>query len=156
MTSRNAESASSEPRGFELIPERYDYGNDSLTQVEHSDEKELQDLFMGHRVVEVKADHLLLDDGTVLRVIPNEGCGGCNSGWYELETLNRVDNIITKVEFDYQPTDDYDNVATDENEEGFYRIFVLAGDERINLLSVKGDDGNGYYGTGFHLVVRRG
>jgi hypothetical protein len=142
------------PEGFQPITEDYTWDGDDhpdLTRVEHSQQKELEELLMGHKVDRVSDDHLLLDDGTVLRVIGNEGCGGCSSGWYELKTLNRVDNIITKVEFDYQPHEEYD----DERDEGFYRIFVLAGDERINLLSVDGSDGNGYYGTGFDLIVRK-
>ena len=72
-----------------------------------------------------------------------------------MDELNRVDNVITRVEFDYQPTGDERYVGQAEPEDGFYRIFVLAGDERVNLLSVTGDDGSGYYGTGFELVVRR-
>jgi hypothetical protein len=34
-----------------------------------------------------------------------------------------------------------------------YRLFVYAANDRINVLSVEGDDGNGYYGTGFTLTV---
>ena len=36
-----------------------------------------------------------------------------------------------------------------------YSIFVLAEDNRIKVLQVDGDDGNGYYGTGYRILVRQ-
>jgi len=113
--------------------------------LKESDESDIRELLMGRRVlkVDVKPDgwggKLTLDDGREVEVVPNMGCGGCMNGNYYITSLERVDNIITRVDFE---------------EEGIeaYRIFVLAGDERINLLSVEGDD-NGYYGTGYELVV---
>lgn len=135
------------------IEQSYSYYNrdTTLQYLEHSNESEIKDLFLGRKVVAVDDDHLELDDGTVIRVLPNGGCS-CGAGDYALESLSRVDNIITKVEFDYQPTGDYGDYT---EEDGFYRIYVYADNERINLLSVSGDDGNGYYGTGFELLVRR-
>lgn len=35
-----------------------------------------------------------------------------------------------------------------------YRIFVLAQDQRFELAAFDGDDGNGYYGTGFWFTVK--
>ena len=49
--------------------------------------------------------------------------------------------------YEYQP--DYNKTAFT------YRIFVLAEDTRIKLLEVSGDDGNGYYGTGYWIEVLR-
>lgn len=39
-------------------------------------------------------------------------------------------------------------------EQTVYKIFVIACEERINILSVAGDDGNGYYGTGYEIYVK--
>ena len=56
-----------------------------------------------HKVVSVKAFNdqnaeLVLDNGTILEVRGNEGCGGCENGWYYLTTINKCDNAITNVE----------------------------------------------------------
>ena len=106
-------------------------------------------LLLGHAVSKVAADHLLLDDGTLLRLVGNDGGCACSAGCYDLTALNGVENIITAVEFEDEPDDDglsYDS--------GVYRIFVFAGNERINLATFEGSDGNGYYGTGYHVMVR--
>ncbi len=126
---------------------------DDVVELGYSSKTEIESLLLGRSVVEVDDDHLRLDDGTVIKVVPNQGGCGCTAGDYDLESLNRVDNIITKVEFDYKPAGD-DFSTVDDPDNGFYRIFVFAGDERVNLLSVTGSDGNGYYGTGFDLYVQ--
>ena len=80
-------------------------------------------------------------------MLPNEGCGGCSSGWYSITELNECDNVITNVEFECEDIDDeYDDTS--------YRIFVYAEDKRIKILQVDGTDGNGYYGTGYSIRVR--
>lgn len=38
-------------------------------------------------------------------------------------------------------------------DEKSYKIFVFCEDTRINLLQVDGDDGNGYYGSGYTIKV---
>jgi hypothetical protein len=118
------------------------------TQTYNEDsEQEITALLMGHSVT-VAGDALLrLDDGTELEIIPNEGGCACSAGDYELTALNGIDNIITRVELDV--------VNPDEDQETSYRIFVYAGDERVNLISVDGSDGNGYYGTGYEIRVKR-
>ena len=35
-----------------------------------------------------------------------------------------------------------------------YRVFVLAQDERFELATFDGDDGSGYYGSGFWFTVK--
>lgn len=133
-----------------------------MSRVEHSDEDTIREMLMGHRVVSVEqfADpvevdgayspaegKLTLDDGRELFVVPNIGGCSCAAGDYTLAGLERVDNIITRVDFATEEDDgEYESDTT-------YRIFVLAGHEQINLLSVQGNDGNGYYGTGYELVV---
>jgi len=38
-------------------------------------------------------------------------------------------------------------------EERTYRIYVFADADEVNAVQIDGDDGNGYYGTGYELVV---
>lgn len=95
--------------------------------------------------------YLILDDGTQVFINANEGCGGCSNGWYQLKTLSTVDNIITGVRL----RDDAvgDNSPYSYSEEHSYKIFVYADNQEINLIQIDGDDGNGYYGTGYEITV---
>ena len=116
----------------------------------YNDEKEIVDLLMFRKIVEVKnEDTLVLDNGVELEVIPNEGCGGCTSGGYGISELNMCDNAITNVEFqevEYESRDSWQDYS--------YRIFVIADNKRIKILQVDGTDGNGYYGTGYSINVK--
>lgn len=107
----------------------------------------IKEQLLFHKVVSVKASlneqnaELTLDNGTILEVYGNEGCGGCENGWYYLTALNKCDNAIT-------------NVEVVENEcETVFSIFVYADDTRINLLTYEGED-NGYYGVGYYLQAK--
>jgi hypothetical protein len=89
-----------------------------------------------------------LDDGRVLKLAGNE-CA-CSAGEYNLTQLNDMPiNGIMDVAVEV------DDAGVDEDGEGpqTYRLFVLAQDERIELATFDGDDGNGYYGTGFWFTV---
>ena len=111
------------------------------------DQKTIKDLLIGHSVKKVKDNVLELDNGTQLEFEGNDGCV-CGAGDYDITELNGCDNVITNVEFT-------DNV--DENGWGgehCYRIFVYAENKQIKLLQCDGDDGNGCYGTGYHIKVR--
>lgn len=128
-----------------------------LTQ---SDEQGVRDLLVGRRIVSAEQGsfdtgswpqaqgRIVLDDGSVVLVAPNEGCGGCSSGWYYLEHLASVDNAITDVRLAAEGD-------LDEYGEGSqsYRIYVIADAVEINAVQVDGDDGNGYYGTGYELFI---
>lgn len=74
---------------------------------------------------------------------------GCSSGWYELTALNDCENVITRAEVTEEPVD------SDDGRDEFlrYTLFVFADNQKVNLATVEGDDGNGYYGTGFTIVV---
>lgn len=113
----------------------------------HWDET-MSDLFEGKAIVAASEETstLTLSDGTVVEVVPNEGCGGCSGGNYDLTRLATCENIITKAEVVVEEEDSY--LLR-------YSLFVLAGDERINVAEVVGDDGSGYYGTGFRLTIRQ-
>lgn len=114
----------------------------------YDEEERIKALLLGRRVVSAENGTLTLDNGTTLDVLPNEGCGGCSSGWFYLEELNECNNAIMDVEFDCVDID------TDSGDTS-YRIFVYADGlhGKKTLLRVEGTDGNGYYGTGYRLEV---
>ena len=95
---------------------------------------------------------LSLDDGTVLILAGNDGCGGCDSGWYYLTRLFRRGTpnariMSAEVETTQLGDDEYDDTR--------YTLFVIVDDERLPLAEFDGDDGNGCYGTGFNITVTR-
>ena len=106
-------------------------------------------LLEGHKVVKADDHHLILDDGTIL-LLPDweECCAG-----YDLTELNGIDNIITKVEFLDDP--DSEDCPGRHDGPGTYKIFVYAENVKVNLATWEGTDSNGYYGTGYEIVVRR-
>lgn len=108
-------------------------------------EKEIEELLLGHKVTVDDYDNLVLDNGVMLQINPNIGCGGCESGNYYLQHISSVNNAITNVEFVEEFEDDcyYEH----------YRIFVIADGMTTELLDVYGTDGNGYYGTGYTIDV---
>lgn len=113
-------------------------------------EDELREMLFGRKVIKVNPDTgtLTLDDGRVLEVGGNEGCGGCPNGEYSLTTLNTVDNAITNVRINMEDTAGQYDVFTS------YQIFVIAEDHNEHLLAqFDGTDGNGYYGTGWWISV---
>ncbi len=112
------------------------------------DEEKIRDLLIGHKVTKVADDRLVLDDGTELQLAGNEGGCSCGAGDYELTELNGVDNVITAVDLESSPGDDY------QDGNGTYKIFVFADNRRVNLATFEGSDGSGYYGTGFSISVR--
>lgn len=134
---------------------------DGVRRVSESQQSEIEAMLMGRKVVKADEDHLLLDNGTVIKAIGHDGGCACSAGCYDLAVLNGVDNIITRVEFDYAPAGDGDYPEhgkhpddPDDKWTGYYRVFVFADNEQINLMQFNGSDGNGYYGTGFELLVR--
>ena|SRR3990167_5886567 len=114
----------------------------------HTDKEKIVALFVGKSVSKIDDDKLYLNDGTLLQIVPNTGGCSCGAGDYELTELNSCENIITNVEVvdSYPETTDYSETHT-------YEVFVYAENRKINLLTVQGDDGNGYYGTGFWITV---
>lgn len=120
-----------------------------MRELYYNDEKEITELLMFRKIVNVENDTLFLDNGVELEVVANEGCGGCGSGWYSVTELNGCDNAITNVEFtceDINDVESYDDIS--------YKIFVYAEDKKIKILQVDGSDGNGYYGTGYTICVK--
>ena len=118
-------------------------------ELDQDDENKIRKLLFG-RKVKVDGNNLILDNGIVLEIEANEGCGGCSNGLYSIKQLNEVDNAITNVEFICD-----DNVIDTEYDETSYKIFVFCEDTRIKLLQIDGDDGNGYYGTGYTIKIKK-
>lgn len=116
-------------------------------------EKEIEDLLLGHKIVaDENSDTLILDNGVHLLITPNSGCDACPSGNYYLEHIASVNNAITNVEFVNEHEDsDYDDF--DDEYYQHYKIFVIADGMTTELLDVYGTDGNGYYGTGYKIDV---
>lgn len=124
-------------------------------ELDQSDEQKLSDLLIGRKVEKVNEDTLLLDDGTVLEVRGNEGGCSCGAGDYDLVALNGVDNVITAVSIEDGYIDGEDRDDYYEAGAQWYKIFVYAENQQIMLAEFNGDDGNGYYGTGFNITVRK-
>lgn len=121
------------------------------TKIRWDDADELRTLLVGRTITAVEGDRLILDDGRQLTVVPNTGCGGCDSGWYDLDELTACDNLITGIEVSV--TDGADGDGPDTAARTTFRLFVIADNRQINVATVSGTDGNGYYGTGFWLEV---
>jgi hypothetical protein len=131
-----------------------------VNEIGYTETKKIETLLLGRKVVAATIGEiergwgtedgaiLTLDNGAILHVIPNQGGCACSAGDYYVTALNRVDNVITGVAVHREITrpDDYE---PDEK----YVISVFAGDERINVVEMDGSDGNGYYGTGFTIIV---
>lgn len=118
-----------------------------MDKIYHDDQDSINELFVGRKVVAAHNEVIELDDGTEIKVIPNEGCGGCEDGWFYLRSISEVDNVITSVEVDHEYTGNgYTEV---------YKIVVYAEGVGEDLVVVEGSEGNGYYGTGFSLKVTR-
>lgn len=132
---------------------------------DHNDVEALRSALFGRSVVSVQMfdngpgidqwgpqvqGEVRLDDGRVLKLAGNGPDCACSAGDYNLAKLNDMPiNGITDVQVQV------DEAEIDEWGEGekVYRLFVLAQDNRIELATFEGDDGNGYYGTGFWFSV---
>lgn len=53
----------------------------------NSDDGLYTQLLRGRYVTSIDDGTITLDDGTELYIHGNEGCGGCESGWYWLENV---------------------------------------------------------------------
>ena len=102
------------------------------------DSDDLSPVLAGRYVTKVDGDTLTLDDGTVLEFEGNEGCC-CGSGDYWLTEL-------------FQRGTPNARIMSDDTR---YTLFVIVDDERLPLAEFEGNDGNGYYGSGFNITVTR-
>lgn len=125
-------------------------------EFDQNDAEEIAQLLVGRRVEKVSENTLLLDDGTLLEVQGNEGGCACSAGDYDLTELNSVDNAIMSVSIEDRYKSDEERDEDDwYGGAQIYTIFVYAENEKIKLAEFEGDDGNGYYGTGFQITVKK-
>ena len=116
------------------------------------DDDDLSPILAGRYVVEAGDDAITLDDGTVLEFEGTEGCT-CGSGTYDLTELFQRGTPTARI-----MSADVTTRRTDEDDEYsdvIYTLFVIVDDERLPLAEFEGNDGNGYYGSGFHVTVTR-
>lgn len=113
---------------------------------------DLSPVLAGRYVTKVDGDTLTLDDGTVLELEGNVGCD-CGSGTYDLTELFQRGTPTARI-----MSADVTTRLTDEDDEYsdvIYTLFVIVDDERLPLAEFEGNDGNGYYGSGFRVTVTR-
>lgn len=115
-------------------------------------ENEVRELLLYHKIIRVDKNNnmIVLDNGTQLTFIGNEGCNGCGSGGYDITVLNGCENIITDVKIDI----DWDTVNS-KHYDISYKIYVYTEDKRIKLMQADGRDGNCCYGSGYDIYVKR-
>lgn len=111
-------------------------------------EKDIQGTTLFGRSYTERVAYLLLDDGAELRIRPNEGCGGCTSGNYWINSVAAFDNAITAVEH-------VNKYGLGEDDDETLTIVVYAEGASQEAISVSGSEGNGYYGRGFRVEVVR-
>lgn len=121
-----------------------------ITLDQSSDAGLYTQLLRGRYVTSVEGSVITLDDGTELYIYGNEGCGGCSSGWYWLEETFKQGSRRARIMSAYV---DYDE--DDKEPPSVYTIFVMVDGNptQLPLATVRGNDGNGYYGTGFTLTA---
>lgn len=121
------------------------YFGEPMGYASHDNEVGLAELLVGRSIVETEGETLILDDGTELAVVGNEGCGGCPSGFYSVERVSTFPNAITSVSV----------VESEKSGETVYSLYVYAEGVFGEVATITGDDGNGYYGTGFRIYVSK-
>lgn len=105
------------------------------------------ELLVGRKIVKAQNNALWLDNGLILKITPNDGGCSCGAGDYRVTDLNTCNNIITSCNFVHStPRNGCESPNT-------WKLFVFADNTAVNAFTVDGDDGNGYYGTGFHITV---
>lgn len=124
------------------------YGENShVDDFDHGDR--LRDTLVGRKVVAVTEDAMVLDTGKVLYIRTEGDC----CAWYDITHLSKVDNMITDVrtehtEWDYDAPDRPDSGAAER-----FSIYVYADNAEVNLLTVEGNEGSGYYGRGYRIML---
>lgn len=121
-----------------------------ITLTQSSDAGLYTKLLRGRYVTSIDDGTITLDDGTELYIHGNDGCGGCESGWYWLENVYKQGSRRARIMSAYV---DYDE--DDKEPPSVYTIFVMVDGNptQLPLATVRGTDGNGYYGTGFTLTT---
>ena len=119
--------------------------------IEYTQDDQIRDLFLGKTIVSVGENsdgaEIVLSTGETVTLVPNSGCWGCSSGNFWVEDIIKVENVITGV----KAVETNDTGATE------FELFVytegIGGETPEKVFTVRGDTGNGYYGTGYVLKV---
>lgn len=121
-----------------------------ITLNQDSDDGLYTQLLRGRYVTSIDDGTITLDDGTELYIHGNEGCGGCESGWYWLEQVYKQGSRQARIMSAYVAYGE-----DDEDAPSVYTLFVMVDGNptQLPLATVRGDNGNGYYGTGFTLTA---
>lgn len=121
-----------------------------ITLNQDSDDGLYTRLLRGRYVTSIDNGTITLDDGTELYIHGNEGCGSCESGWYWLENVYKQGSRQARIMSAYVAYDE-----DDEDAPSIYTLFVMVDGNptQLPLATVRGDNGNGYYGTGFTLTA---
>lgn len=121
-----------------------------ITLNQDSDDGLYTQLLRGRYVTSIDDGTITLDDGTELYIHGNEGCGGCESGWYWLEQVYKQGGRQARIMSAYVAYGE-----DDEDAPSVYTLFVMVDGNptQLPLATVRGDNGNGYYGTGFTLTA---
>lgn len=129
------------------------------TLVEHyAPSSDFARILQGRYVTEIddEFDTIALDDGTVLDVEGNEGCGWCRSGWYDLVNVYKRGSSNARIMSAHVACD----IDEENNDEGavdphVYTLFVMVdgNPEFLPLATIRGDDRAGGYGTGFRIFA---
>lgn len=107
----------------------------------------LREELVGQRITTITDDLIVLDNGTVLDIEPNQGCGDCDTGWAEMEIIpNNPNTEAAVMNVEYEDT--Y-KARTDS-----FKIFIYMANSTITMKGFNGND-NGYYGSGFWVTVTR-
>lgn len=116
----------------------------SPQKIDHVDEDSIRETFVGRSIVSATQNCLTLDDGTQVQLKGNNGSWGTADGNYWLDHVTAHPHIITGVA-----------LANIKNEDTArtYKLFVYSGATHTEVASFTGDDGNGWYGTGYTLKV---
>lgn len=118
------------------------------SEIKYSEKSEINSLFVGRSIVSADQESgtLVLDNGVKVKVVPNEG-SCCESGDYFLTNMEKFENVITSAKVKI--------IEDSKSEKKTYKLSVYgAGVKNHKAVAiVTGDDGSGYYGTGFVLEV---
>ena len=116
----------------------------------------MQKELVGHRIVAMTEEIIKLDNGVTFNIQLNEGCGGCSSGWSELDVVNfdkkYSEAAVMNVVYESYYTDKEKNKNYGQDE---FKIFIYLVNKEV--IEIDGDEGvgNGCYGSGFWVSVTR-
>lgn len=124
-----------------------------IDHIDYDDEQDIKELLMWRTVEVVGGDEyeaeLLLDNGVRLTIVTNQGGCSCGAGDYYIERLNGTPNAITNVVVE-EVVDDDEMYEPDRS----FLVHVLTENKEVQTLwEIKGNDGSGYYGTGYWIKV---